>query len=452
MIDKGLYFLLAVTAVVMLALSSNRCTNIIDTDGITDSSFTFDSDNYYRVDSTWIFNTDIGFSTDFHGIKTCTTVTNSNNITIHPPDSFYGRITCINDTSFTLNDSTYGQAYIHESDFASWNMLTLYLMDSIPPNMIGEILIDYMDSATLALFDTLEVGGLTHTHKKVIIHLFNNIIETPTLYHTYHERIYDLLIPMEKIYTSLTYLVDCSIMLDTSGALQPDALLSSYQRERLKWFNCILLTDYLDIKITGPLPYERIFNKALQAGRVFNMYFQQGSSPLQLNEKEILRLFDKSITSINQIGYKDKYGFSETPTSKISDFPLKTDISWTVSPFLWTEVPYVPDDRFTELLLPGSATSSLLRVKKLITGVVSIALYSIKCYYPLSGTFIENGNINRILGTIVINIEFYKRYNRPEAVLTRWDSDIAIERMSESGDKTRYIEKVSLETDSSGVI
>lgn len=436
---------------------------------MTDSTFVFNPDNLYRSYLIDVFNTRIGNELNFHGSKICTTssITEGTVIPEINKIDWHGRITCKNDTSFILNDSAYGTALINSLDITGWKTLFLNLFDSLPKNIIGKIFVENLDSTLIAIFDTLSYTTIFDTSngnlsikknitvllcKNLILNTFNKLVNQLDFYYRYRQQIVSSWIKMEPIYEHVNWLTKCSVFLDSLGTVNINASTISFNSERIKWLNHHLLTRYLNIALLSNYPDKFIFNNYSITPRIFTFDFQQGAQPDQLNKRNVSRLMALSINGTNQIGYNNKYGFTKTEQSTLFEFPIKTDVDWSVTPFYWLDINLIPHNKISDLILPSSAFLSIVRVQKDNAGTITNTLFGSKMHYPLQGSYIENNKIIRVFGTIVVNLEFYCRTDSTRSIFTQWNTDIAVERIEENGDKTRYIEKVELKSDSCEVI
>ncbi len=446
-----LYFLLLLSAFIIPLIG---CNTISDSVSKNNSSLIQNQvEKNYKIDTVFFLTGSRGHTVDFEGTLTSTLTENGSITSDTVP--IYRRITCLGDTVLDLTDSIYGLMEFRMGDVTQWD--SLFSKIKYRNGLVGVIIAEYLNPYDLQIIDSTDSSQfllLSDSTKKSVITTLNNIVNIDDLYFNYREEIeIDVyFIPVrDSLYADILRLVGENIFLDTAGRLQSN--LSSFQQEKLKWFNWRIFVRYLDSRFNA-VDNKKLFNYYSTAGQVFGFLFQQGSTPADFSKNEVIRFISKRSDGLYQIAYQDEYGFSAPKDKKITGFPYVCDMGWTVAPLLWLpKTPFIETNSTPSLLNQGKAT---LKYTSFIIDTFSgykdtTWYYDLKLLYPLTGTVMKNDEPVRIAGTLNTTFGFFKSSikNRDmhRGYFTRWDTEIEILGIFKNESIIKYNETYALQSD-----
>lgn len=435
-----------------------KCNSIPNSVNQINSSFTPEiKDKFDREDTLFLFQINPGHIVDFSGSRSYIYTKNGTRKEHVLAEPIYCRITSLGDTVPIINDSIYGQAQFIEKDIHNTGWATMYSCLKDTSSLVGEILSNMLSKENLEMILSIDSAkNLLDTHKVAMLCGLNNCLNEPNIYQTYHNKIKEELKYfvelLDTLKTEVNRMMDRSIMTDTLGTI--NEILSPFQQETLKWFNRRLFTKFFTLLALSP-DGSSVFNKFSQNGRIYSFLFQQGTSALDLPNRETRRLFEVKNTNDNDI----RMGLSQiaeindagvflpknSDVAKIHRYPFETIDDWKVAPIFWQpDIPFLSLKEFSTLTTTGYATFELVKY----SADLDTMQYEMKCYYSIKGTITKNQKPLKVNGTIALNIGFYNfsyPYTFEHAYFYHWHTNTSIYALDDNLDIVeQYVEKCEL--------
>ncbi len=450
MIFKTLKYCMPVACIILSVLGTG-CNLISDSVTQDDTIFIPDqSEKVFRIDSLFIFNTRKNYSVTFSGERFCTLAVDDSILTIEN-DSLYFRITCRGDTMLSIGDSTYGTALFLPGDIANWGVLLVNLKDT--GNFLGNTIRARLSASEKAIIQSTELPmALPDSFKTTVVEILNSILDSTAFYFIHRKEIKKSIfyIPIiDSLNQEVNHLITASIMLDTTGEVNP--VLTTYEREKLRWFYWSLFTRYIDNEFANE-DIGKAFQKYPTTGRIYTFHFQQGPAEISLYQQSVTRFIEVKHTGMSQIAYLDKNGFQTLSDVTISDYPIMTDTSLNVTTFFMVpEPPFISGRDILSLLVSGKSVIAYNNMSA--NGADTAISYTVNFYYLLSGERVYNGKPVSMVGTVSLSAGVYKVLGfdsqRDQGYFTGWRTESNMQMVNASGKRTRYKECYYLHSDDS---